>query len=100
VVLRFVICVALALCACKDSKVAKLGKIRDELCACKTSRCGEEVLDRVPKKEVEPSPRAQQIAREMLNCLAALYDKERPTQDPDAEVSGPESSAPASAKTP
>jgi hypothetical protein len=84
-----VICVALALCACKDSEVAKLGTIRDELCACKTSRCGEDVLGHVPKQDVEPSPRAQQIAREMLNCLATLYDKERPTQDPDAPASAP-----------
>jgi hypothetical protein len=96
----FVICVALVVCACKDSEVAKLGEIRDDVCACKTSRCGEEALARVPKRDVEASPRAQQIAREMMNCLAALYAKERPTQDPDADVSGPGSSAPASAGTP
>ncbi len=97
---RFVICVALALCACRDSEVDKLGKIRDEVCKCKTAKCAEAALGQVPKPKLESTPRAQQIAREMLNCVAELYKADRPTQDPDAEINAPETSDPASAKTP
>lgn len=97
---RFVICVALALCACKDSEVDKLGKIRDEVCKCKTATCAQAALDQVPKPKLESTPRAQQIAREMLDCVAVLYKADRPTQDPDAELNAPGTSDPASAKTP
>ena len=57
-------------------------------------------LDKVPKPKLESTPRTQQIAREMLNCVAELYKADRPTQDPDAEISDPGTSDPASAKTP
>jgi hypothetical protein len=90
----YVICVALAVSACRDSEVDKLEKIRDEVCACKTARCAESALDRVPKGNVEPSPRAQKVAREMLNCIAQVYEAERPTQDPDAPLDEPSEPAP------
>ena len=80
----YVICVALTLGACRDNELEKLEKTRDEVCECKTVKCAETALDHVPKSNVEPSPRAQRIAREMLDCLAALYEQDRPTQDPDA----------------
>jgi hypothetical protein len=85
----YVICVALTAGACRDNELAKLTKTRDEVCACKTVKCAEAALDHVPKSNVEPSPRAQRIAREMLDCLAALYDAGRPTQDPDAPDPAP-----------
>ncbi|HEY5921156.1 MAG TPA: hypothetical protein VIV11_05775 [Kofleriaceae bacterium] len=94
----YVIFVALA-AACSDSEVEKLEKIRDEVCACKTAKCAESALDRVPKQNVESTPRAQRVAREMLDCLATVYENERPTQDPDAP-SDPETSEPASARRP
>lgn len=96
----FVIFVALAGIACSDNEVKKLEKVRDEVCACKSAKCAEAALDHVPKGDVESTPRAQRIAREMLNCLAGLYDQERPTQDPDAVVTDPGTSEPASARTP
>jgi hypothetical protein len=80
----FVICVALAGMACRDTEVEELEKIRAEVCACKTATCAESALDRVPKGKVESTPRAQRIAREMLDCLADIYETERPSQDPDA----------------
>ena len=80
----YVICVALATTACRDNELEKLGKTRDEVCACKTVKCAETALEHVPKRTVEPLPRAQKIAREMLDCLAAVYEQDRPTQDPDA----------------
>ena len=95
----FVICVALGIAACADTEVAKLAKIRDEVCACKTAKCAESALDRVPKGKVESTPRSQRVAREMLDCYANILDAARPTQDPDAP-SDPESSEPASARTP
>lgn len=85
----YVICVALATVACGDSDADKLAKIRDEVCACKTATCAEQALDRVPQSTLEPSPRAQRIAREMLDCLAELYERGRPTQDPDAPIAEP-----------
>ena len=91
----YVICVALAVCACSDSEVEKLEKIRDEVCACKTAKCAESALDRVPKSNVEPSPRAQKVAREMLDCVAEVYEAERPTQDPDAPIEEASEPAPA-----
>ena len=106
----FVIFVALAGSACGSSEIKKLQKTRDEVCACKSAKCAEAALDHVPKGEVESTPRAQAIAREMLDCLATIYKQDRPTQDPDAETnglgatdpaaSGPGTSAPASAGTP
>lgn len=83
----FVICVALAVCACADNDAKRLETIRDEICACKTSKCAEAALDRVPKPKgnTPASPRAQKVARQMMDCLAELYERERPTQDPDAE---------------
>lgn len=89
---QYVICVALVapiFGACRDSEIVQLEKVRDEVCACKTAKCAEAALDHVPKQNVESSLRAQRIAREMLNCLAATYDKDRPTQDPDAESPEP-----------
>ena len=96
----FVIFVALAGSACANSEIKKLQKTRDEVCACKSAKCAEAALDHVPKGDVESTPRAQAIAREMLDCLATIYKQDRPTQDPDAEASGPGTSAPASAGTP
>lgn len=81
----FVISVAL-LGACGDREANKLAKIRDEVCACRTSRCAETALESVPKKDIQSTPKSQRIAREMLNCLADLYDAERPTTDPDADA--------------
>ena len=38
----------------------------------------------LPKDTKQPSRKAQQYAREMLDCLAEIYDRDRPTTDPDA----------------
>ena len=72
-----------ALAACGDSQEAKLGKVRDAVCACKTAGCAEVAMKEVPQKDVESTPRTQKIAREMVDCLAKLYDQGRPTTDPD-----------------
>ena len=82
----YVISVALVATACADNEIEKLEKIRDEVCACKTARCAETALERVPKGKVESKPRSQRIAREMLDCLSELYEAGKPTLDPDAPV--------------
>ncbi len=82
----YVICVALGIAGCRDSEIEKLEQVRAEVCACKTAKCAEAALDHVPKQHVEASPRAQRIAREMLDCVARAYESDRPTQDPDAEA--------------
>lgn len=97
----YVICVALALGACSSDEAEKLEKVRDTVCACKTATCAEDALADVPKDKVEPTPRTQRIAREMLDCVAEIYSRGQPTQDPDAplEPTDPEAPAPASATT-
>ncbi|HUS32806.1 MAG TPA: hypothetical protein VMZ53_30100 [Kofleriaceae bacterium] len=95
----FVICVAL-LGACGDHEATKLAKIRDEVCHCKTAKCADEAMAQLPTKDIQSTPRARRVAREMLDCLAELYNAQRPTDDPDADVSGPGTSDPASARTP
>jgi hypothetical protein len=82
----FVICVALALPACKDHELEKLAGIRDEVCACKTVQCADAAMGKLPTKTVSSTPKSQQIARAMLDCVAELYQSEVPTMDPDAET--------------
>ncbi|MDB4952796.1 MAG: hypothetical protein JWO36_365 [Myxococcales bacterium] len=93
-----VISVAVALFwGCGDPEVSRLKDVKQVVCACKTSACAEAALKQVPQSEIKSTPRAQKIAREMLDCLAKLYEADRPSSDPDAT---PPESAPASAQTP
>jgi hypothetical protein len=85
----FVICVALALPACKDHEIEKLAGVRDEVCACKTVQCADAAMGKLPTKNVSSTPKSQQIARAMLDCLAELYQAEVPTMDPDAPEEPP-----------
>jgi hypothetical protein len=79
---RFVITLAL-LAGCRDEGIAELEGIRDEVCRCKDAKCGEETMKRVASTNVPNSRRSQVIAREMMDCLARLYEAERPTTGPD-----------------
>lgn len=85
---HFVICVALV-AACKDHELRKLSTVRDAVCGCKTVQCAEAALADVPKAKVASSPRSQRVARQMLDCLAEIYEADRPTTDPDAEIASP-----------
>jgi hypothetical protein len=96
--LAFVISVALW-GGCGDQEVARLTEVMNAVCACKTPSCAESALKQVPQTEIKSSRHAQRIARDMLDCLSKLYDAERPSTDPDAPIS-PETSPPASARTP
>jgi hypothetical protein len=93
---HFVICVAL-LAACKGHELKKLEGVRVEVCACKTIACAETAMGKLPTKNVESTPRSQGLAREMLDCLAHLYEIERPVTGSDV---APEASPPAGSAAP
>jgi len=82
--MRWLLVICIALGACGDREVARLEKIKDAVCSCKTSSCAELALKDVPKDDEKTSHREQVIAREMMECMAKLYEAERPTTDPDA----------------
>lgn len=88
-----VISVALAI-GCRDGGLSRLESIRDEVCHCKTAACGEAAMKRIGDTKVESNARSQRIARDMMECLARLYDGERPETGPDVEVTAPGSAAP------
>ena len=78
---------------CTDHGAAKLTKIKDKVCACTSASCAEQALADVEKTGAETNHRTQAIARAMMDCLAKLEAKERPTTDPDAENAGSDGSA-------
>ncbi len=92
--LRLVV-ISLALAAgCRDPGITELEGIRDEICSCKAAKCGEDAMKRVPSTKVPNNHRTQTIAREMMECLAKLYEAERPETGPDAEAGSGEPAAP------
>ncbi|MGE5186542.1 MAG: hypothetical protein ACM31C_31015 [Acidobacteriota bacterium] len=94
--------ILLALGACRDSQEARLAKVKDAVCACKTAACGEAALKDVPQKDIKSNHKNQQIAREMLDCLAKLYDADHAAAAPgddDGDATDPGTEAPASAGT-
>jgi len=120
--LGFVIFVALA--GCSDREAAELERAKDSVCGCVTqlgeqlakgpsvdvaaaraaaSACADRALKEVPQGEVRSSHRSQKIAREMLDCLAKIY--ERPADNPDTAdetkpMVAPGTAGPASAASP
>jgi hypothetical protein len=92
--------IAIMLLGCRDSKIEELRSVRAEVCKCESVACGEDAMRRVPK--YDPNHRTQEIANEMLACMAKLYLKDRPSTDPDqqAPATSPGSADPASAGTP
>lgn len=66
------------LAACADRDVAKLAAVKQQVCACKDVACAEAAMKSVPRGDVKPTYREQGIARDMLDCLAKLYDAEKP----------------------
>ncbi|MBL0216358.1 MAG: hypothetical protein IPQ07_21055 [Myxococcales bacterium] len=82
---RLVLVLAL-LAGCRDPGITELEGVRDAVCACKTAACGQIAMKRVPTAEVPNNHRSQTIAREMMDCLAKLYEAERPVTGPDDEA--------------
>jgi len=76
--------ISLALAAgCRDPGVIELEGIRDQVCKCADAKCAEAAMKRVPETDVPNNHRSQAIAREMMDCLAKLYEAERPETGPD-----------------
>lgn len=73
---------------CTDHGAAKLTKIKDKVCACATASCAEDALKDVEKAGAQSNHRTQGIARAMMDCIAKLEAKDRPSTDPDAEGDG------------
>jgi hypothetical protein len=82
--MRWLLMISVAFAACSDGNAERMSKVKNAVCACKTSKCAELAMKDVPKDDVKPSHRSQELARDMLDCLAKLYDAERPSTDPDA----------------
>ena len=84
---RSVLAVLWIACAigCRENELSKLEASRDEICACKTVACGDAAMARVPVVPGAGNRRSQVIAREMMNCLAKLYDSDKPKAGPDNE---------------
>lgn len=99
VAMRRAAVIAIALLGCRDESLRQVKAIRDEVCSCQTAECGEQAMKRLPRHDGTPHHRAQALAAEMMTCMSKLYLKDRPSEDPDAEPTFPESSAPASPET-
>jgi hypothetical protein len=90
-------CLVACLGACSDRSVERLTSIKLVVCACKDTRCADQAMSEVPKASIRSTPRTQAIARDIMDCRARLEAAERPSTDPDAEVGGEGSAAPAPA---
>jgi hypothetical protein len=72
-----VICLVLVVAGagCGDSDLARLEKVRDRACACKTTACADATLGDVPAPgsgEV-PTLHAQRIAADIFRCVSKLH---------------------------
>lgn len=89
-----------ALAACTDREAAQLEDVKAKVCACKTSACAEAAMGNVPKEHVTSNHRTQAVAQQMLDCLSKLYDKEKPSTNPDDVTDPPPVPAAAAAAPP
>jgi hypothetical protein len=92
--------IAILMFGCRDQQLASIEAIRDEVCACETAACGEAALKKVPQDKLKAGPKMQEAGGKMMDCLAKLYERGRPSTDIDEDVTSPGSAAPASAETP
>ena len=78
------IAILVTLVACNDPDTERLTAIKVKVCACKTASCAEQEMKLVPEHAIKSTHRTQEIARELLDCVARLRADERPVTDPDA----------------
>lgn len=86
---RLLVTAIALLAGCGDKQLERLEAIRDEVCACKTPACGEAAMKKVPQEDLGSSRKLQQVASDMIDCMAKLYAEGRPSTDPDAEAPDP-----------
>lgn len=70
--------VLVLIAGCDDRERSQLDAVRKEVCACKDVACAEAAMKKVPQGDVHATRREQDIARDMLDCLAKLYDDAKP----------------------
>jgi hypothetical protein len=76
---RFLVVLALLGAAgCEDKELTQLERVKQQVCACKDVACAEAAMKGVPAGDVHPNHRQQGVARDMLDCLAKLYDDAKP----------------------
>ena len=66
------------LAACENKELTQLERVKQDVCACKDVACAEAAMKRMPAGDVHPDHREQGVARDMLDCLAKLYDEAKP----------------------
>jgi hypothetical protein len=84
---RISLAILVTLVGCKNHDVEQLDAVKAEVCACKTTSCADDAMNRIAKASIPSTLRTQATAREILECRAKLEAAERPTTDPDAEGS-------------
>lgn len=57
---------------CADPRLDRMTEVRSTVCACKDAACVEAALARMPAKSPRDEQRAQQVAREILACVAQV----------------------------
>ena len=79
-----------------DAAIAKMGKMADELCACKDMPCAEGVMKKMSSmKEPSGKPskaqmeKAMKIAEKMADCQKKLMQANMPPPPPPAPVAPP-----------
>ena len=82
------------LVACTDPRASQLETVKAKVCACATSKCGEAAMAAVPQDHVTSNHRTQQAAQQMLDCMAKLYEKEKPSTNPDDATESPGPASP------
>ncbi|MEJ7599946.1 MAG: hypothetical protein WKG01_18715 [Kofleriaceae bacterium] len=70
---------------CRDPEVTHLQAVKAEVCECKTAKCADAAMAKVPKVATTSDHRTQQLARDMLDCVHKLYMQDQPDLDPDRE---------------
>jgi hypothetical protein len=85
---RSTLAILITLVACQNPDIARMAAIQKTVCACKTASCAEQEMKRVPAAAIKSTHRTQELARDLLDCLARLQAGERPSTDPDDEVPG------------
>ncbi|CAN5819588.1 hypothetical protein BH11MYX2_BH11MYX2_35790 [soil metagenome] len=78
--------IASAAACSEDRELSKLQAIRKEVCACTTAACGDAATKKLPSvapsRVQSASYREQVTARAIVDCLAKLYEQDRPKSEP------------------
>lgn len=72
----------IALAACRDAEVDRLGAIKAKVCACTSSQCADAAVKEVGAHAVASTRQTRRLAAEMLACVAKQHDKDRPADEP------------------